>query len=62
MKFLFKCIEHKEETPSMSVDVTRGKYCCFSCGCDGLIAENKTVTKMVIDHLKNIISYMEGYL
>jgi hypothetical protein len=62
MKFIFKCLNHQEETPSLSVDVLKGKYYCFSCGSEGIISESKGVTQLVINHLKGVISYLEGYL
>ena len=62
MKFIFRCANHEKVTPSMEVDVIKGKYYCFSCGSKGNISESKSVTKLVIAHLKGVIEYMEGYL
>jgi hypothetical protein len=62
MKFLFKCTNHVEKTPSLSVDVTADKYYCFSCGSQGTISESPDVTRLVVDYLKNIVSFMEENL
>ena len=62
IKFLFKCHNHKEETPSLEVDLIKGKYYCFSCGARGFTSESKQVTQMVISHLEGIIEYLKGNL
>lgn len=62
MKFVFKCHNHDENTPSLHVDVFKNKYYCFSCGSEGFISESKSITQLVIDHLKNMILQLEHYL
>lgn len=54
MNVIFKCFNHKEETPSLHVDMVDGKYYCFSCGVEGFLLQNIEVMKMLIDHLQNI--------
>jgi len=62
MKFIFKCHNHEEKTPSLEVDLIKGKYYCFTCGVWGHTSESKEVTQMVINHLEGIIEHLKGHL
>ena len=62
MKFIFRCNNHEEKTPSLSVDVKKGEFYCMSCGHNGVIVEDQSRLMLVIEHLKNMVNHFEGFL
>lgn len=61
MKLTFLCCHHAEETPSLTVDLVKGKFYCFSCGKEGDHLDDQKVLEMVINRLETMLDYLKGY-
>jgi len=61
MKLTFNCCKHEEKTPSLTVDLIKGKFYCFGCGKEGDHLDDPEVLEMIINRFETILEYLKGY-